>query len=189
MAESKLKLELPCPRCGMLNGPSALRCRQCAHELESASMADWPQPAPFDLPGVIASCPKCGMAAGLGADVCGGCGEPLGSAGAELDGAATRSDGIKAGRLRPRPRRKVGPLLSKAGWSNLIGLVRLLSAVFLIWSVVDSGIWLNGITRTQAISDVAATRYTTHAIYELVRNCVLVAALWLLTLSRPAKDS
>lgn len=182
MAESKLKLELPCPRCGMLNGPTALRCRQCAQELETASMADWPQPAPFDLPGVIASCPKCGMAAGAGADVCGGCGEPLGQPMAEPETA-------RASRLRPRPRRKGGPLVSKAGLANLIWLVRLLSALFLIWSVVDSGVWLNGITRTQSISDVAAARYTTHAIYELVRNCVLVAALWLLTMPRPARDA
>jgi hypothetical protein len=183
MAESKLKLELPCPRCGMLNGPTALRCRQCAHELETASMPDWPQPAPFDLPGVIANCPNCGMAAGAGADVCGGCGGPLGAAQPEPETA-------KSARLRPRPRRKVGPIwLKKAGVANLVWLARLLSALFLIWSVVDSGVWLNGITRTQAISDVAATRYTTHAIYELVRNCVLVAALWLLTMPRPAKDS
>lgn len=139
-------------------------------------MPDWPQPAPFDLPGAMTmvSCARCGATTLGGAEACVACGEPF-------PGAAPEPEGPRGARLRQRPRRRVAPTLSKAGWAKLVWLVRLVSALFLIWSVVDSGFWLNGITRAQEISDAAAMRYTLHAIYELVRNCVLVAALWLLT--------
>lgn len=186
MVDPKPKLELPCPRCGTLNGPVALRCRQCAHELEATLMPDWPQPSPFDLPGATATCSACGQPNKAHAEACTACGETLNGPGL-IEEAVVKAT---AQRPRMRPRRRVGPLLNRAGWARLAWFIRIVAAVALIWSVLDSAVWLNNATAPLGAADhAAATRLTTHAIYELTRNVVLVAAVWLLTVARPSKDA
>jgi hypothetical protein len=181
MADPTLKLELPCPRCGMLNSPAALHCRQCAQALEAAVMPDWPQPTPFDLPGASVPCAVCAKPNPAGTETCLHCGEATSGLIEEAVARATRT--------RPRPKRKVGPLLSNAGWQNMAMLIRLVAVLFLIWSVVDSGFWLSGVTGRLAPDSPLVLRYTTYAIYELLRNTVLVGAVWALTLLRRTGDA
>lgn len=186
MADPTLKLELPCPRCGMLNSPAALHCRQCAQALEAAVMPDWPQPAPFDFPGATVPCVACGKLTTPNMDHCPHCGESPSGLG-PVDDAV-----VKVSRGRPpRVRRKVkvGPLLSRSGWSNMAFVIRLSSVLFLIWATVDSGFWLSGVTAKMAPNDPLVLRYTTYAIYEMVRNVILVVAVWLLTMLRPGTDA
>jgi hypothetical protein len=187
MADPTLKLELPCPRCGMLNTPAALNCRQCAQALEAAVMPDWPQPAPFDIPGAAVPCLACGKLTAPNTDHCPHCGESPSGLGL-VDDAVVKVAGAKRGRPAAR-RPKVGPLLNKTGWQNMAFVIRVAAVLFLIWATVDSGFWLNGVTSHLPPDSPLVLRYTTYAIYEMVRNVILVVAVWLLTMLRPTAES
>jgi hypothetical protein len=50
MAESELKLDVACPRCGTSNMPAASKCRQCFQDLSAVAPDTAPAPGLFDVP-------------------------------------------------------------------------------------------------------------------------------------------
>jgi hypothetical protein len=189
MVDPKLKHETPCPRCGMLNSVAATHCPTCATALEAARMPDWPTPAPFDLPGAMAACAHCGKPNAASIETCVHCGESVAGLGLVEEAVVTTSRTRARVKVRPQAKPRVGPLLSPAGWRRMAGIIRVLAVLFLIWSTVDSGFWLERATGNLDASQAAvATRFTTYAIYELARNAVLVLAVWLLTSPRNGRE-
>lgn len=189
MAESELKLDLPCPRCGTSNLPTAQRCRQCYHELQPAPAARTPTGDLFDMfppARPLVPCEACGKANLVNAEICLECGAPMPEpdlAGQPLDEAEQAAGGSRL-REAVRSRRRY-ELPDNASWRNLAWLLRLCSVLFLFWGVVDTSLWLNATTKTLAPTDPAGLRYSVFAIYELVRNLCIVAGVWLLTMLRP----
>jgi hypothetical protein len=172
MAEPELKLDLPCPRCGTTNLPTAQRCRQCFHEFRAAGADHAPfdgdRPGTGDLfdlfpPNLAAPAEDLG-------------GQPVEDVEAAIGGARLRNA------VRARRRADAPP---NPSWLNFAWLLRLCSVLFLFWGVVDTSIWLTSTTKALAPSDPAGLRYSVFAIYELVRNLCIVAGVWLLTLLNP----
>lgn len=192
MAESELKLDTPCPRCGTSNIPSALRCRQCFHELPIRGSAAAPGPVGsmgsgnlFDWTRPVVACEACGKSNPFNVDVCLDCGAPLPGDGAgrveDHDGSSRRREAVK-GRRRAAPGTASDP-----SRLNLVWLARLCAVLFMFWGVIDTSSWLNGTTKNLAPSDPAAIRYFVFAIYELVRDFCIMAGIWLLTLLKPRR--
>lgn len=173
MAESELKLEAPCPWCGTPNGVSASRCRQCYQDLGPAAEAEEAPagPALFEISRVAAACPACGKANFLSGERCFECGAPMRAA-------------ARPAKARRRPLR----LEAMSGWVKLGWLLRLVSVLFLFWSMIDTSLWLTHATAGQATQHAAATRFTVHAIFELMRNMGLVAGIWLITFLHVGRD-
>lgn len=197
MAESELKLDLPCPRCGTSNLPTAQRCRQCYHEFQPAppdrggGHERTPTGDLFDMfppPRPMVACEACGKANLLTADTCHACGaamaepelqgQPLDEAEAALRGSRLR-EAVRARRRQEAP--------EHPSWLNFAWLLRLCSVLFLFWGVLDTSIWLTSTTKALAPTDPAGLRYSVFAIYELVRNLTIVAGVWLLTMLPPRR--
>lgn len=191
MAESELKLDLPCPRCGTSNLPTAQRCRQCFHAFEALPPERTPTGDLFDMfppARPLVACEACGKANLQGAESCLDCGEPIPDPGlggqpvqafeGQLGGARTRE--------AVRSRRRFEALESPS-WLNFAWLLRFCSVLFLFWGVLDTSIWLTSTTKGLAPSDPTGLRYSVFAIYELVRDLCIVAGVWLLTMLHPRR--
>ncbi len=198
MAESELKLDLPCPRCGTSNLPTAQRCRQCYHEfmvasaeLQTLGSERTPTGDLFDMfppARPMVACEACGKANLLNAETCHACGAPM--PGPDEGGQPLESleAAIGGSRLREAVRsRRRHELPENPSWLNFAWLLRLCSVLFLFWGVIDTSIWLTSTTKSLAPSDPAGLRYSVFAIYELVRNLCIVAGVWLLTVLNPRR--
>jgi len=187
MAESELKLDIACPRCGTSNMPAAHKCRQCFQDL-SAVAAPAPEPPTnpglFDFPRAAQICGSCGKANAFSLDTCAECGAPMG-----LGRAPTLEQAIAPTRLRKavRARRKQGGTPASPALFNLAWLLRLASVIFLFWGVIDTSFWLDKLTRGMAPEDPTIIRYSLFAIYEIVRDAAIVGGVWLLTLLKPRR--
>ena len=179
MAESELKLDIACPRCGTSNMPAARKCRQCFADLESASA-----PGLFDFPRAITPCPQCGLGNAFNLDECPDCGSPM------TPGKIPSLEQVIAPeRMRKAVRsgrRKLQAAPTPA-WINLAWLLRLASVLFLFWGIIDTSFWLDKFTRGMQPDDPLIIRYSLFAIYELVRDAVIVGAVWLLTFLKPRR--
>lgn len=180
MAESELKLEALCPWCGTPNGGTESRCRQCYQELGGAAEADEALAGPslFDVSRVAAACPACGKTNLLSGKSCFECGQPMRAARRAVEPPASRSARFRRRSLR----------IGAAGWIKATWLLRLASVLYMFWCVIDTSLWLNHATAPLATQHAAATRFTVHAIFEVVRNMALVAGLWLLTFLHVGRD-
>ncbi|MEB3195769.1 MAG: zinc ribbon domain-containing protein [Candidatus Sericytochromatia bacterium] len=180
MAESDLRLESPCPRCGNSNLPIARRCRHCFHELPIPQ--ERPEPAQIiDLSRSFLVCSLCGKSSPHHASACQSCGGELDLP--AVGGMPLMDVEAALGQDRPRGlrarRRGVGASLSRP--LRWVPLLRVAAIAFVLWGVVDTGRWLSEMNRTLSPADPAGLRYTTFAIYELVRNIALAGCVWLLT--------
>ncbi|HEY9723467.1 MAG TPA: zinc ribbon domain-containing protein [Oscillatoriaceae cyanobacterium] len=177
MAESELKLDMPCPWCGTPNEPSALRCLQCYQDLTPQPRPG--EPALFDLPRPQITCPSCGRTNLLNVTQCLECGAPM------TPEAANGSSSLRAA---ARGRRK-GLVSELFGWIKFSWVLRLASVLFLFWGVVDTSTWLTNITAGLPAEDGAALHYSVFAIFELIRDICLVAGVWLLTYLSPRQGA
>lgn len=177
MAESELKLEMPCPWCGTPNEPAALRCRQCYQDLTPAPRPA--EPALFDLPKPQITCPSCGRTNLLNVAQCLECGAPMTP---EAPNAPSSLRAAARGRRR-------GLLKELFGWVTVGWLLRLAAVLFLFWDVLDTSNWLTRMSHGLPAGDAAALDYNVFAIFELVRDLCLVTGVWLLTaLGRHRKE-
>lgn len=176
MAESELKLDIACPRCGTANMPAATKCRQCFHDLESGA------PGLFDLPrvGAAAACPACGKTNPFSIETCVDCGASMTRALEHV---------IAPERLRKavRARRKHEGAAPSPALINLTWLARLGSVLFLFWGVIDTSFWLNKVTVGMSPEDPIIIHYSLFAIYEIVRDAAIVGGVWLLTYLKPRR--
>jgi ribosomal protein L40E len=187
MAESELKLDVACPRCGTPNMPSARKCRQCFQDLEPELMPPIAgAPGLFDFPRAVASCPVCGKSNVFNIDSCVDCGAAMGPSPSmpTLDQVVVAPERL---RKAVRARRKQEGAVASPAWINLAWLLRLGSVLFLFWGVIDTSFWLDKFTRGMAPEDPLLIRYSLFAIYELVRDVVIVGGVWLLTFLKPRR--
>lgn len=185
MAESELKLDITCPRCGTANMPAAAKCRQCFQDLEPSPPAAAPAaPGLFDFPRTLTACPACGKTNAFGMETCVECGAFMSQARLPM-----LDQVIAPERLRKavRARRKQDVTRSTPAWINLAWLMRLGSVLFLFWGLINTGFWLDKFTRGMAPDDPLIVRYTLFANYEIVRDAVITGAIWLLTLLKPRR--
>ncbi|MDB5099612.1 MAG: Double zinc ribbon [Cyanobacteria bacterium RYN_339] len=187
MAESELKLDVACPRCGTSNMPAAHKCRQCFQDLSAIAPPvpdNAPPPGLFDFPRAALTCPACGKTNTFSLDTCVDCG-------ASMAGGRPPSleQVIAPTRLRKavRARRKHEGAPGSPALFNLAWLLRLASVIFLFWGVIDTSFWLDKLTRGMAPEDPTIIRYSLFAIYEIVRNAAIVGGVWLLTLLKPRR--
>jgi ribosomal protein L40E len=185
MAESELKLDVACPRCGTPNMPSARKCRQCFQDLEPGLMPPIAgAPGLFDFPRAVAPCSVCGRSNVFNIDACVDCGAPIGPI-----KLPSHDHVVAPERLRKavRARRKQEGAVVSPAWINAAWLLRLGSVLFLFWGVIDTSFWLDKFTRGMAPEDPLLIRYSLFAIYELVRDVVIVGGVWLLTFLKPRR--
>lgn len=180
MAESELKLDVACPRCGTANMPSAVKCRQCFGDLEPAAGP----PGLFDFPRAMVPCPACGRSNAFSLDNCADCGAAM-----VPQRMPTLEQVIAPERLRKavRARRKLDGPASSPALINLTWLLRLGSVLFLFWGLIDTSFWLDKFTRGMAPEDPLIIRYSLFAIYEIVRDAAIVGGIWLLTFLKPRR--
>lgn len=187
MAESELKLDIPCPWCGTPNTPASARCRHCFQDLEERvdeKPEELPEerPALFDMTRPTPPCPSCGNVNMLSTDECLECGASMkGGRPAPAPEPAVEKRSLKAA---ARTRRRPAFSLPALNWSTAIFLVRLGSVLYLFWGVLDTSTWLNNVTSGLKPDSFAAVRYNIFAVFELVRNICLVLGIWLLTFLR-----
>jgi hypothetical protein len=187
MAESELKLDVACPRCGTSNMPAAHKCRQCFQDLAAVAPAipdNAPAPGLFDFPRAALTCPACGKTSAFSLDTCVECGAAM--AGGR---APTPEQAIAPTRLRKavRARRKHVGAAGSPSIFNLTWLLRLGAVLFLFWGVIDTSFWLDKVNRGPAPEDTTVMRYSLFAIYEIVRDAAIAGGVWLLTLLKPRR--
>lgn len=183
MAESELKLDIPCRWCGTPNAPAAVRCRHCFQDLEERAVDERPDEAPaiFEMARPTPPCPACGKVNMLSTNQCLDCGASMKAARSEPVAEAPEAGGLKAAARARRRSIATGPVWN---WGTAIFVLRLVSVLYLFWGVLDTSTWLTNVTSGLKPDDPAATRYNVFAVFELLRNFSLVAGLWLLTLLR-----
>lgn len=150
-----------CGRCGALNAPSAQRCHECRAPLASGTAAAIDQ--------------------------------AMRAAAAAMRPEPAAEPAPTAAQARRRPAAQTPSAARSARAGSLLALlpilVRLLSVLWLAYSLQDVNGWLKNITRDLGPAEPAALNYTLHALYETVWSVAAVLAIWLVTFVRGRRPS